>query len=86
MSIDLSGNEAFLAQAAHVGWGGFLTLALAPHFGFWPAVATVAAFAVVKEAVESLWGVWEPKQPWSSGAIDAAFFFLGILLAGLIGR
>lgn len=32
-----------------------------------------------KEIIESVWGVWEAKQPWSNAALDYTFFVLGIL-------
>jgi len=42
-------------------------------------VHLAAAIFFGKELIESLWGVWEPKQSWTSFAIDYNFFVLGIL-------
>ena len=79
--MDLGENKNFLAQAGHVGWGGFLTLLL----GFWlggPAALVMIGAALAKEVLESLgWAFWEPKQTWASSAIDALFWIVGILPA-----
>lgn len=74
---DLSNNNSFLAQAAHVGWGGFLAF-IVP----WPIVIV---FAFLKELLESLgWAIWEPKQSWSSSGIDFLFWCVGVALAVLL--
>jgi hypothetical protein len=71
-----------IAQLAHVGWGIALVLLLTTlHVTAVSAATTVAAFAAVKEFIESKWGVWEPIQPWASGAKDVAFWFVGIFIA-----
>jgi hypothetical protein len=71
-----------IAQLAHVGWGIALVLLLTTlHVAVTPAAVTVAAFALVKEFIESKWGAWEPIQPWASGAKDVAFWFVGIAIA-----
>jgi hypothetical protein len=79
--MDLSNNAEFLAQSAHVGWGAALVAVLGPHSGYTAAALIVLGFAAVKEAAESIWGIWEPKQPWSSGATDFAWWCAGILVA-----
>lgn len=81
--IDLGDNPDFLAQAAHVGWGAALTLILVPYLGHWQAAVTIAAFSAAKEAVESLWGIWEPKQAWRSGGIDLVFWLIGVGISWL---
>jgi hypothetical protein len=71
-----------IAQLAHVGWGIALMLLLTTlHVTVVSAMVIVAAFAIVKEFIESEWGVWEPIQPWASGAKDVAFWFVGIAIA-----
>jgi hypothetical protein len=81
--INLADNPDFLAQAAHVGWGAALTLILTPYTGHWQAAVYVIALSAGKEAIESLWGVWEPKQPWGPGGIDFAFWLLGVAMSWL---
>jgi hypothetical protein len=71
-------NTAFLV---HIGWGGFLTLTAALFIPVVPAVAIATIIALGKESIESLWGVWEPKQPWKNGAADVAQFLIGIAAA-----
>jgi len=71
-----------IAQLAHVGWGIALVLLLTTlHVTMLPATITVAIFALGKEFIESKWGMWEPIQPWASGAKDVAFWMLGIAIA-----
>lgn len=71
-----------IAQLAHVGWGIALVLLLTTlHATVISATVTVAAFALVKEFIESEWGLWEPIQPWAGGAKDVAFWFVGISIA-----
>jgi hypothetical protein len=79
--MDLSSNSDFLAQSAHVGWGAALAAMLGPYAGYTVAALIVLGFAAAKEAAESIWGIWEPKQPWRSGAIDFAWWCAGILIA-----
>jgi hypothetical protein len=72
------------AALAHVGWGGFLTLTAALFVPIFPAVVIATLIAAGKESIESLWGVWEPKQPWKDGAVDVAQFLIGIGAAGVL--
>lgn len=82
MTTDVTKDSNTLAQLAHVGWGGFLTLLLTLFVGAWWATAVVAAFTLGKESAESLGlAFWEPKQTWLSSTIDVAFWFIGIALA-----
>lgn len=69
-------------QAQHVGWGFALSLALGPWLGWW-ALPAVFVFALVKEAIESIWGVWEPTQPAMDMVADVKGFFWGIVLAAI---
>ena len=73
-----------VAQLAHVGWGSLLVLFGSAHWGLAAVTGAVAAFAIGKEAIESLWGVWEPVQPWLSGLEDVAFWGVGIGLGLLL--
>jgi hypothetical protein len=82
--MDLSNNSEFLAQTAHVGCGAALAAMLGPHAGYTAAALIVVGFAAAKEAAESIWGIWEPKQPWRSGAIDFAWWCAGILTALIV--
>jgi hypothetical protein len=72
------------AALAHIGWGGFLTLAAARLVPIVPAVGIAMIIAVGKESIESLWGVWEAKQPWKDGAADVAQFLIGIGAAAVL--
>ena len=72
-----------VALLAHIGWGGFLTLAAALFVPIFPAVAIATVIAIAKESIESLWGVWEPKQPWRNGAVDVGQFLIGIAAAAV---
>jgi hypothetical protein len=72
------------AVLAHIGWGGFLTLTAALFVPIFPAVVIATTIATGKESIESLWGVWEPKQPWHDGATDVAQFLVGIGVAAVI--
>jgi len=69
------------ALLAHIGWGGFLTLAAALFVPIIPAAVIATIIAGGKESIESLWGVWEAKQPWRDGAADVAQFLIGIAAA-----
>jgi hypothetical protein len=69
---------------AHVGWGGFLTLTAALFIPILPAVIIATSIAAGKESIESLWGVWEPIQPWRDGAADLAEFAIGIVAAAVL--
>jgi len=71
------------ALLAHIGWGGFLTLTAALFVPIFPAALIATIIAVGKESIESLWGVWEPKQPWRDGAADVAQFLIGIAAAAM---
>lgn len=71
------------AVLAHIGWGGFLTLTAALFVPLLPAAAIATLIAVGKELIESLWGVWEPRQPWKDGAADVAQFLIGIAAAAM---
>lgn len=66
---------------AHVGWGIALTMII----GLWLPLSIAAFFTALiaagKEAIESIWGAWDKKQPWSSFVVDTAEFGLGILVA-----
>jgi len=66
------------AVLTHIGWGGFLTLLAALFIPILPAAVIATVIAVGKESIESLWGVWEPKQPWKDGAADVLQFLIGI--------
>lgn len=70
--------DDMVAQLAHVGWGIVLTQNLARVMPLGYAALTIAAIAVGKECIESIWGAWEPVQPWKSSLIDMAFWFIGI--------
>lgn len=72
------------ATLAHIGWGGFLTLTAALFVPIFPAAVIATFIAAGKESIESLWGVWEPKQPWRDGAADVAQFLIGIGAAAVI--
>lgn len=74
-------NPEVISQLVHVGWGGFLTLIAALFLEPWQAAAVVAFIAAGKESIESLWGVWEARQPWNDGLIDFAYNFIGIVVA-----
>jgi len=69
------------ALLAHIGWGGFLTLTAALFVPIFPAAIIATIIAAGKESIESLWGVWEAKQPWRDGAADVAQFLIGIAAA-----
>jgi hypothetical protein len=56
-------NPEIVSQLAHAGWGGFLTLIAALFLEPWQAAAVAAIIAAGKESIESLWGVWEARQP-----------------------
>ena len=71
------------ALLAHIGWGGFLTLTAALFVPIFPAALIATIIAVGKESIESLWGVWEAKQPWRDGAADVAQFLIGIAAAAM---
>ena len=71
------------ALLAHIGWGGFLTLTAVLFVPIFPAALIATIIAVGKESIESLWGVWEPKQPWRDGAADVAQFLIGIAAAAM---
>ena len=71
------------ALLAHIGWGGFLTLTAVLFVPIFPAALIATIIAAGKESIESLWGVWEPKQPWRDGAADVAQFLIGIAAAVL---
>ncbi len=71
------------ALLAHIGWGGFLTLTAALFVPIFPAAVIATGIAAGKESIESLWGVWEPKQPWRNGAVDVAQFLIGIAAAAV---
>jgi hypothetical protein len=73
-------NTAILA---HIGWGGFLTLVAAQFVPIFPAAVIAAGIAIGKESIETLWGVWEPKQSWKDGAADVAQFLIGIGAAAI---
>lgn len=72
------------AALAHIGWGGFLTLSAALFIPIFPGAVIATIIAVGKESIESLWGVWEPKQPWKDGAADVAQFLIGIGVAAVL--
>ncbi len=72
------------ALLAHIGWGGFLTLTAALFVPILPAAIAATIIAAGKESIESVWGVWEAKQPWRDGAVDVAQFLIGIGAATLI--
>ncbi len=68
----------YLAQLAHIGWGGFLALALALRFPIAEAVAIAAAFAVLKELSE----YWtETGETRGSTLLDILFWCVGIAAA-----
>jgi hypothetical protein len=73
-----------VALLAHIGWGGFLTLTAALFLPIFPAAAIAAIIAIGKELIESLWSVWEAKQPWKDGAADVAQFLIGIAAAAVL--
>lgn len=74
----------WIFQFTHVGWGGFLTLALQLHF--WWGFLAVVAFAAVKEFVfDPLTKSTAPCGSTQSDRIDFLFFGIGVAL-GLIAR
>lgn len=71
-----------VAQFAHVGWGYLVPMKLVQYGVPLPVGVHVAATIFAgKEIIESVWGVWEPKQSWTSASVDFNFFVLGILWA-----
>jgi hypothetical protein len=76
-----------LAQDAHA----FIAIAIvfgavARGFVWWEGAAAVLAFAIIKEAVidkivenQPFFGNWK-----NSGAVDFAFYVLGVLIAGIV--
>lgn len=72
--------EKWISQISHVGWGAFLTVALALHLparhAAWEAALVVLTFATLKE------GVFDPLTETiaeqGSGIEDWAFWILGI--------
>lgn len=73
-----------VAQLAHFSWGALLTDSLAARIKPGLAIALVTSFFVGKEVIESVWGAWEPVQPWSSALEDMAFWALGVLVGILL--
>jgi len=72
--------DNLVAQLAHFGWGYFVPMKLWQHgLPLTYGVHIAAMIFLGKELIESLWGVWESKQSWTSFAIDYNFFVLGIL-------
>lgn len=79
----LGSSSACLAQLAHIGWGGFLTLAVATWCSPWWAVLVVFAFALFKEFSE-FWT--ETSETRGSTIGDIIFWSIGILSARLVLR
>jgi hypothetical protein len=75
-----------VAQLAHIGWGALLVDSLSRRIRLLYALLLVAFFYVSKELIESLWGVWESRQPWSSGIEDMTFWTVGLLIGYFIYR
>jgi hypothetical protein len=79
MSFNVNSISGFDAQAAHVGWGAFSTLALSLWLPLWAAVVVSIGVWFTKEALEATGKApWEPKQTWFSSLIDFGFFSIGI--------
>lgn len=72
-----------VAQFAHFGWGALLVIILAAYISLPIAMLTVMGGAAIKESIESIWGVWEPIQPWKDGLYDWSFFTIGSCVAML---
>ena len=78
----LGSNPETLAQLAHVGWGGFLTLLLHAHYSMTVSAIAVGVFALGKELAE----YWtESAVTRGSTIIDILFFWMGILAAYRLG-
>lgn len=75
-----------VAQLAHFAWGALLVDALSRRIKITYALALTATFFVTKEVLESVWGLWEPRQPWSSGIEDIAFWTIGLLAGYIVYR
>ena len=73
-----------VAQFAHIGWSALMVDSLGARISSKKAISIVLGFAFAKEAIESIWGVWEPVQPWSSGLEDIAFWIAGAGLGYLL--
>lgn len=71
-------------QLVHIGWGGFLALAFPLFFSAGSALLIAVSIPFIKESLESIWGIWEPKQPWLNGTIDFSFFCIGIIVAEIL--
>jgi hypothetical protein len=70
--------ETWADQISHVGWGAFLTLAIAQHETPLHAVLVVLAAATVKEAIVD--PLTETVALQGSGFEDWAFWCLGIVV------
>ena len=75
-----------VAQLAHVAWGALLVDTLGARIKAWKAIAVVGGFMLAKEMIESIWGIWEPVQPWISGLEDITFWVIGIGLGYILLR
>lgn len=71
-----------LAQLAHVGWGCALALLLNAHMATPFSLSVAVGFSVLKELSE----YWtETGETRGSTITDLAFWWIGILIAGLLG-
>lgn len=73
-----------VAQLAHISWSALMVDSIGARLSGEKAISIVLGFAFAKEAIESIWGVWEPVQPWSSGLEDIAFWIAGAGLGYLL--
>lgn len=76
--------------ANHIGWGGFLALALNAFMPIGLAVGVTAGVAAAKETLEAVgrapWMAAGTRQDVHGAAIDFAFLCVGALLALLFAR
>jgi pimeloyl-ACP methyl ester carboxylesterase len=74
-------DPEYLAQLAHIGWGGFLALALALRLPIVEAAVVAAVLAVLKELSE----YWtETGETRGSTLLDILFWCVGIAAATII--
>jgi len=74
-------DPEYLAQLAHIGWGGFLALALSLRLPIAEAIAVAAVLAVLKELSE----YWtETADTRGSTPLDILFWCVGIAIAAII--
>lgn len=71
--------QKWINQLAHIGWGGFLALAIGQHFKFKYAMLAVMVFAAAKEGIFD--PLTETKAEQGSGWEDFGFWVLGVFAA-----